>query len=199
MKAILLGFALSLSLASSGFAQSQAPPSSLEHDAFSGGTVRFQLSAGGYRIRASRDDKIRVRWSTRREEDLASVRVDLEVRGKEAKIRTRGPSDNFQVEIEIPASSNVYARLTAGELRIEGIEGSKDIESHAGDLDIDVGNPGAYSRVDASVYFGGLDASPFHISKGGIGRSFTWHGGGNYRLHAHVGAGELRLYTRMPV
>lgn len=199
MHRIFLGFAFSLFLASSGQAQSMAPLTSLERDASSGGTIRLRLSAGGYRIRASRDNKIRVRWSTSREEDLASVRVDVEVHGKEARIRTRGPSNNFQVEIEIPASSDVYARLPAGELRIEGIEGSKDIESHAGDLDIDVGKPGSYSHVDASVLAGDLDASPFHVSKGGLLRSFSWHGGGSYRLHAHVGAGELRLYSRLPV
>jgi hypothetical protein len=196
---IIPGLAFSLLLVSSGFAQSGLPPTSLEREASAGGTVRLRLSAGGYRIRASRDNKIRVRWETRWPDELASVRVDVEVRGKEARIRTRGPSNNFQVEIEIPAASDVYARLTAGELSIEGIEGSKDIESHAGDLAIDVGRPESYGRVDASVLAGDLDAAAFRISKGGLWRSFTWHGGGNYRLHAHVGAGELRLYSRTPI
>ena len=194
MKAILLGFVLSATLACSVSTQGQATPTSLERDASPGGAIRMKLSAGGYTIRASRDNKIRVRWDAASDEDLASDRVKVEVHGTEATIRTHGPSNNFRVQIEIPAHSDLYARLTAGQLTIEGIEGSKDVESHAGDVEIEVGNPGWYSFVDGSVYFGDLDASAFHISKGGIGRSFTWHGGGNYRLHAHVGAGDLRLY-----
>lgn len=196
MKAILLGLTLCLVLAPSSFAQTANSPTALERAASPGGAVRLHLSAGGYSVRPSADNKIHVRWSTRYDEDLASVKVRIEVNDREAVIRTSGPHNNFRVEIEIPARSHLYARLTAGELRIQGIEGSKDIESHAGEIDIDVGNPASYGRVDASVYFGDLDAEAFRVSKGGIGRSFTWHGAGDYRLHAHVGAGELRLYSR---
>ena len=196
MKAILLGLTLCLVAASSTFAQTQTSPTSLERAASPGGSVRLHLSAGGYTVRPSSDNKIHVRWSTRYDEDLASVKVKIEVNDREAVIHTSGPHNNFRVEIEIPARSRLYARLTAGELRIQGIEGSKDVESHAGEIDIDVGNPASYGRVDASVYFGDLNAEAFRVSKGGIARSFTWQGGGEYRLHAHVGAGELRLYSR---
>jgi hypothetical protein len=196
MKAILLSVAVFLMVANPAIAQTQGSSTSLERAASPGGAVRLHLSAGGYTVRPSKDNRIHARWFTRYDEDLASVRVKIDVNDKEAVIRASGPHNNFRVEIEIPARSRLYARLTAGELRIEGIEGSKDVESHAGEIDIDVGNPAWYRSVDASVYFGDLDAEAFRVSKGGIARSFTWQGGGDYRLHAHVGAGELRLYSR---
>jgi hypothetical protein len=64
---------------------------------------------------------------------------------------------------------------------------------HAGELIIDVGDASDYSRVDASVYSGGLEASPFGESHGGLFRSFHKGGNGRYHLHAHVGAGDLTL------
>jgi hypothetical protein len=50
-----------------------------------------------------------------------------------------------------------------------------------------------YSRVDASLWAGDLDAPPFNVSKGGLFRSFDWKGNGSYTLHAHLMAGDLRL------
>jgi len=66
------------------------------------------------------------------------------------------------------------------------------VELSFGDLTIEA-NPEDYAHVDASVYSGDLDAEPFAISKGGLFRSFEKRGPGKYRLHAHVGAGELML------
>jgi hypothetical protein len=45
----------------------------------------------------------------------------------------------------------------------------------------------------ASVNSGELNARTFDVEKGGLFRSFERSGPGKYRLHAHVGAGELDL------
>jgi hypothetical protein len=69
---------------------------------------------------------------------------------------------------------------------------NKDVELSAGDLNIAVGNAADYSHVDASVMSGDLEAAPFK-SHGGLFRSFEKSGSGRYRLHTHVGAGDLTL------
>ena len=78
-------------------------------------------------------------------------------------------------------------------MQVEGITGNKDVELHAGELTVAIGNPSEYARLDVSVSTGELDAAPFDVSKGGLFRSFNKQGNGKYRLHAHVGAGQLTL------
>jgi len=192
MKLLLAGSMLLVSLA---MAAAQTTPSdSLERTFAAGGKVRMSLSAGDYTIRAGlSEDKIRVRWSTKNPEQMSQVRVTAEVRGSEAKLETDGPKNDFHVEIELPRRTDLYVRLSAGDLKIGEILGDKDVESRAGDLRIEVGRPEDYAHVDASVTVGDLDARPFGASKGGLFRSFKWNGTGRHRLHAHLGAGDLRL------
>jgi hypothetical protein len=58
------------------------------------------------------------------------------------------------------------------------------------------GKPTAdYRSVDASVYAGDLDAPAFGACTGGLFRSLHWSGTGAYKLHAHVGAGDLELHA----
>ena len=47
--------------------------------------------------------------------------------------------------------------------------------------------------MDASVLSGDLSGRPFGEEHGGLFRSFEKVGNGKYRLHAHVGAGDLTL------
>ena len=167
---------------------------SVAYSFVAGGAVRLKLSGGDYTIRgASTDDRIRVRWWTETLEERSKVRVSADVRGAEARIETRGPSSHFRVEIELPARTDLHVRLSAGDLKVLGIEGHKDIESRAGDLDIEVIRAEQYRRVDASVTIGDLDARLFGPSRGWIGRSLNWKGPGSYDLHAHLFAGDLKL------
>jgi hypothetical protein len=105
-----------------------------------------------------------------------------------------GPK-NYSAVIQVPRNSSLKVRLNGGSLRVAGIEGDKDIESSAGDVSIDVGHPESYSRVDASVDMGEIDAPPFQVAQNGVERSFIRRGPGSYHLHAHVGTGEIRLYS----
>lgn len=159
-----------------------------------GGRVEMQLSGGDYEVRAGAADKIVVTAETDTEYEGHRVRADVNVVGNIAKIQTDGPHSNFHVVIEIPPETNLYIRLSAGDLRVKGITGNKDIESHAGDLDIDVGDPDSYRTVDASVGAGDLNAPGFGINKGGLFRSFRQTRKGHLRLHAHLGAGDLNLH-----
>jgi hypothetical protein len=157
-----------------------------------GGRIRMDLSAGEYRIEGGPDERIRVNWSVG---DTRRRRVDVtaDVRGSEATLIADGPARRFRVKIQIPQRSDVEVRLTAGDIALRGIEGHKDIELHAGEVDLDVGRPEDYASVDATVWAGDLHARPFRVIKEGLFRSFHWQGQGKYRLRAHIKAGELRM------
>jgi hypothetical protein len=103
------------------------------------------------------------------------------------------PDDHFESTIEVPRRSNLWARLSAGQLTVEDIEGDKDINMLAGQLTIDVLHPELYGPRDASVMAGSLDLSAFDVNKGGLFRSYNENGPGKYRLHAHITTGEIEL------
>ncbi len=161
-----------------------------------GGHIEMHLQAGEYQIRRCSEDKIHVEW-TARSSKLDKVKVDLSGDAEKAKLNVRTPDNgDVHVIIEVPATTNLYVRLTAGDLNIEGIEGDKDIASHAGDINLDVGDPTSYGPVDASVSIGDLTAEAFNTTKEGFHNHLRLNGTGRYTLHAHVGAGDLRLYGK---
>jgi len=169
---------------------------SLERGFVANGRINMDLSAGEYRITGNPDNRIRLTWTVRDAHQLSSVRARADVNGSEAKIVTDGPSNNFKVNIQVPSKADLYVRLTAGELRLDRVEGSKDVELHAGELRIDVNRAEDYHSVDASIWAGEIHADPFNVQKEGLFRSFDWKGKGPYRLHARLKAGEVWLSTR---
>jgi hypothetical protein len=170
-------------------AQSTGSPA--EKDFISGGRVEITLESGDYNIRASSDNRIRVRWN---EASARGLRVKVTTNGKSADVRVENtPHENFHATIEVPALTDVRVRLTAGNLEMAGITGDKDIEAKAGHLNISVGSSNDWSDVDASVTAGDLHAPAFQAATGGLFRSFTWKGPGKYRLHVHLTAGDINL------
>jgi hypothetical protein len=156
----------------------------------SGGRVRMELCSSGVQLVGRDDSVVRVSYHP----DHNDVKVRLQIFGNQADLRVTGcPHNNFQMKIEVPKSSDLYVRMFAGDLEVLGVTGDKDVELHAGDLTIEVGKPAECGRVTASVTTGSLDASAFNVSKDGLFRSFETTGPGKYRVHAHVGAGDLRL------
>jgi len=184
-----------VALPSSQTSQDSRPSSSLERAFPSSGRINFSLSAGEYRITGSPDNHLRLKWSVRDPDDLSKVFAAADVSGRDATITTDGPN-NFKADIQVPSRADLYVRLTAGELTIEGIEGNKDVSLHAGELVIDVGRAEDYHSVAASVWAGEVHATPFHVSKEGLFRSFNWTGKGPYSLEARLKAGELHLRSK---
>jgi hypothetical protein len=159
----------------------------------SGSNLRMHLRSGEFRI-VGRDDKIAVHFSGRSADNARDLTVRFRRSGADADLRVfGGPKNNLEITIEIPSSTKLFVRMPAGDLTVEGVSGDKDVELHAGELTITVGNAADYSHVDASVVTGGLEAVPFGESHGGLFRSFEKNGTGKYKLHAHVGAGDLTL------
>jgi hypothetical protein len=195
LAAALVGTALTAALVVDA-QQSSRPSSSLERDFVANGKISMDLSAGDYRITGNPDSKIRMNWSVRESDRLSDVEARVDIRGSDAKIVTDGPMNNFKVDIQIPQKADLYVRMTAGELRLTNVEGSKDVELHAGELRIDVNRADDYHSVDASIWAGEIRADAFSIHKEGLFRSFDWKGKGPYKLHARLKAGELWLSER---
>ena len=164
-----------------------------EADFPSDGQIRMHIRSGAIRIMGSDEKKIQVHYSGKNADQRKDVRVSLKTGGEVGELNiSGGPHNEFKIEVGVPKSCELYLRIVAGEVEVTGITGDKDVELSFGDLTIEA-NPEDYAHVDASVYSGDLDAEPFAISKGGLFRSFEKRGPGKYRLHAHVGAGELML------
>jgi hypothetical protein len=159
-----------------------------------GGTVRMHLSPGAYEIVGADSKSVVVTYTTNTEEQLKRVKVQIKANGPEAELSIHNsPHNNFHATIEVPSRSDLWVRLGAGDLNVSNVEGNKDIENHAGDIDIRIPHPEEYGPRDASVTAGDIDASAFEVSKGGLFRSFHQLGPGKYKLHVHVGAGDVTL------
>ena len=157
----------------------------------SGGKVDIHLDAGDYEVRAAADNHVRVTMTGR----TGDATVDVAVDGTHADVTVRHTSHtNFKCIVEVPKVSDVAIRLSAGDLEVGPIAGSKDIESTAGDMRIAVGNPDDYASVDASVSVGDLSGGPFGGASGEfISHSIKKTGKGRRTFRAHLGAGDLKL------
>lgn len=185
----------SLALGSVAFGQSKADDHVIEQSFPAGGLVTMHLSSGDYAVRAAAGDRILVRWradEARHERDMTKIIVRTDLAGSVATIRTDGPTSRARFTIEIPARSDLHLRVRAGDVRIQGIEGNKDVRMTAGDLDIDV-SPDSLRYVHASVSIGDLKAHAIGIDKDGFKNSVNWFGDGAYTLDARMFAGDLKL------
>lgn len=130
----------------------------------------------------------------RKAEEIQEVKIRFSKTESTGMLRlSGGPRNDFQIRIEVPAATDLHVRMPFGALEIEKIHGSKNVELHAGEVTIAMGDPKEYAHIEASVTTGGLDSAPLGISKGGLFRSFKRDGPGKYKLYAHVGSGELDL------
>ena len=127
------------------------------------------------------------------EEQLKRVKVEIKRTAANADVYVSTRHNNFQATIEVPRRSNLWVRLSAGEMVVEDVEGDKDVQVLAGRIQIDVPHPEQYGHRDASVTTGSIESSAFDVSEGGLFRSFEQPGPGKFRLHAHVITGEIEL------
>jgi hypothetical protein len=195
---ILLGVAL-VAVPSMQSRESERTSDSMEKPFAGGGDIRMNLSAGEYRIIGTNTNNVRLQWTVRDPAQLWRVKARADIRGSRATIETDGPNHGgMHAEIQVPTRSNLDIRLSAGEILIEGIEGNKDVDLYAGEVNVDVGRSTDYRRVDASVWAGEIDAPAFSASKGGLFRSLDWNGTGKYSLRVSLWAGEVRLYSTNP-
>jgi len=177
-----------------GLMAQKGPQVSTEQVFRSGGTIRMHLEAGGYTIRPTDSANIVVTCFADSEEKVHRVQTKIKAGASSAEIYVRNtPHNDFKVVIDVPRESNLWVRLSAGQLDVGAVEGDKDLEIRAGQLNVNIVHPEQYGHRDASVLTGEIDAQAFSISKGGLFRSFQQEGAGRYRLHASVMAGQIDL------
>jgi hypothetical protein len=194
-------FALALFVSAPlAFAQSKRveatnlPDHPFQVDYPSGSQLSLHLRSGDVRVVGSSENKVSVRVDSKNLGKAREVKVVFDRSDNSAILRVSGgPKDDTQIVVEVPKATGLFVRMPAGELEISDVIGDKDVQIHAGELILHVGDPAEYSHVDASVMTGEIDASPFHEDHGGLFRSFHKDGNGKYKLHAHVGAGDLTL------
>ncbi len=169
---------------------SQTGHSPVETKFVAGGHIHMDLCSSGMEIIGTDDSALNVSYHPEGDD----VHVRIRVSGDRADLKITGcPRNNFQARIEVPKTSALYVRMFAGQLNVNDVTGDKDIELSFGQLNIDVGKSENYAHVDASVNTGQIAASAFDVNKGGLFRSFDRSGPGKYRVHAHVGAGQVDL------
>lgn len=156
--------------------------------------LRLHLRDGDYRIVASDSDDITIRTDGKNRDGAKKVKVLLKRSGDALDITlSHVPKNECKVTIEVPRETNLYARMRAGDLSVDGVTGDKDLELLAGDLTIQGTDSAEYGPVDLSVKFGDVHGEQFGSPKGVVGNSLRRDGSGKYRLHAHVFAGDLTL------
>jgi hypothetical protein len=170
-----------------------AAPERFEFGFDQGGKLRLDLGAGDVDVIGSPENKIIVMYTTSRPDQAKQVHVEANLKDTWGTVKVSGPHNNFKYTVQIPQKTNLYLRLSAGDLEVKGVIGSKDIESHAGDIRVEAGDPAQYGDVDASVTMGELNMPRFGVNKGGISRSYKTTGKGEYRLHVHLWAGDLNV------
>jgi len=166
-------------------------------DFVAGGMVHVRLSVGDLHIRRGDSDKIRLHYTVKswRESHVKDAHVDIDVHGRDANIEFHAPTSGntqFDVELEVPQNTNLEVHEKVGDLRIEEIEGDKDLELGVGDIRVAFGRA-AYHLVRASTSIGDVNTSTGDVSAGLLGKTQKYHGDGKYELRAHVSIGDITL------
>ncbi|MBN8733080.1 MAG: hypothetical protein J0L64_21270 [Acidobacteria bacterium] len=157
--------------------------------------LTLHIAPSAVRIGAARDQFVRLRCELPDGQSPTRIGIDWSTSTSSASLRVRSPHlSNQRFRLEVPRDIDLTVRLTAGEITIRGVHGSKDVELTAGQIRIDAGPPSDYSRIDASVWVGELSAPSLHTSRRGFFRSFTRNfSTGKHQLRARVGAGQITL------
>jgi hypothetical protein len=164
-------------------------PLTAEKPFAAGGRIEMQLDGGEYEVRPSKDNVVRIAT----DEHIGDASVEVIADGSTARVEAKNAPNHFKATIDVPATADLVIHLVAGELLVGAIAGNKDVDSHAGNITIAVGNPDDYASVDATLKAGDIQADAFGGSKSGVMPHFTWTGPGKHTLRADLGAGNLIL------
>ena len=166
-------------------------------DFVSGGYLHVRLSVGDLHIKRGDSTRIRLEYTVKshRESHVKDARVDFNVRGNDASIEfhaSSGGNTQFDVELEVPASTHLDVHQKVGDLTVDSIEGDKDLNLGVGDIRISTEHSG-YRLVNASTGIGDVNSDGYGEIHGWLGKTLKYHGNGQYELRAHVGVGDIRL------
>jgi hypothetical protein len=181
-----------------GFAQTEvACGQPLDAPLRSRAVLRIDSLSSGLEIVGTDQQAIHVSCKAVDAETAQRIRIKFSGNQDDGTLTINGPSlknNNLQIRIEVPRKTSLRVRMAAGEVKVEEIVGDKDIDLHAGRIAISAARTWDYQKVDLSVGIGSLKADVYGADKGGFFRSFTKeNANGEYRLHAHLGTGEIDL------
>jgi hypothetical protein len=198
LRAITLALATVIGSSLPGVASSTTETHTQVFDFAAGGSLRVYVRAGDLKIIKGSDPRhIVLRYAAKSADDgeTASGRVKtrFDVEGSQTEIDLEARNGvNLDVEVQMPSPADLRVRMVAGDLKVEGVEGNLDIEDHVGEITIKPGPEKKYDLIDASTRIGDLEGLPGPVH-GWLGKSGKTLGGGQYRLHAHVGIGDVHL------
>jgi hypothetical protein len=166
-------------------------------DFVSGGSVHVRLSVGDVHVKRGDSAKIRLNYTvkSRHESNVKDSHVDFDIHGNDATIEFHAPSGGntqFDVELEVPANTNIDVHEKVGDLTVDNVEGDKDLSLGVGDIRITTGHSG-YRMVNASTGIGDVNSEGYGETSGWLGKTLKYHGDGKYELRAHVGVGDIHL------
>src|SRR5258708_24157362 len=166
-------------------------------DFVAGGMLHVRLGVGDLHIKRSDSNQIRLHYTvkSRRESRVKEAHVDIEIRGRDAHIEFHAPSGGntqFDVELEVPQTTNLDVHEKVGDLTVENLEGDKDLELGVGDIRVAAQRAG-YHLVRASAGIGDGNSDGYAEPTGSLATTLENHGDGKYELHAHVGVGDITL------
>jgi hypothetical protein len=168
----------------------------LTADVPAGTEVRLQLRAAEVDILGADAPRLKITCElSDRVAQADKVKLTAKLAGSAMEVGVaEGPWRDVHLRIEIPKNSNLWLRSRNGDVLIEEVVGNKDVEVRTGNLMISVGNATQYAHADGSVKLGDLTAFAFGFTRDGWNRHFEKENpAGKYRLHAHVGIGDLVL------
>jgi ketosteroid isomerase-like protein len=160
------------------------------------GQVELRVRYGDVHILPTQDSQISITYTmhSKHSDFIQKVEPRFEVKGSKATLAIKSPKNgSVDVDLKVPVRTDIYLRLSAGDVTIGPIEGNKDVETHAGDIEVDVARAASYGPVDASTHAGDV-VGPFGKPHGWIGKSLKYQGAGPYRLHAHTFAGDISFH-----
>ncbi len=199
-KTILVGLSLAPLAAAPLYAHDDWKYEETRNDArefVTGGSVHVRLSVGDIHVKRGDSAKIRLNYTvkSRHEGSIKDSHVDFDIHGNEANIEFHAPSGGntqFDVELEVPANTNIDVHEKVGDLTVDNIEGDKDLSLGVGDIRITTGHA-AYRMVNASTGIGDVNSEGYGETSGWLGKMLKYHGDGKYELRAHVGVGDIHL------
>jgi hypothetical protein len=156
-----------------------------------------RLSVGDIHVKRGDSAKIRLSYTvkSRHESNVKDSHVDFDIHGNDATIEFHAPSGGntqFDVELEVPANTNIDVHEKVGDLTVDNVEGDKDLSLGVGDIRITTGHSG-YRMVNASTGIGDVNSEGYGETSGWLGKTLKYHGDGKYELRAHVGVGDIHL------
>jgi hypothetical protein len=103
------------------------------------GQVELHVRYGDVHIVAGDDSHLSISYTmhSTHADFIPKIEPQFEVKGAKAVLALKAPRNgSTEVDLTVPARTDIYLRLQAGDIRLGPIAGNKDLETHAGDIEV---------------------------------------------------------------